>query len=95
MKKKSSNGVKEGDAWKRKKTGWEDLKGQKEHVGNVSHGPKHHCSFVTRMMNMWYIYHIGWVDMQGQEFNVGNVSHGPKNKENVNNNKNGIKNNEW
>jgi hypothetical protein len=26
---------------------------------------------------------------------VGNVSHGPKNKENVNNNKNGIKNNEW
>jgi hypothetical protein len=26
---------------------------------------------------------------------VGNVSHGPKNKENVNNNKNGLKNNEW
>ena len=33
--------------------------------------------------------------MQGQEFHVGNVSHGPKNKENVNINKNGIKNNEW
>jgi hypothetical protein len=26
---------------------------------------------------------------------VGNVSHGPKNKENLNNKKNGIKNNEW
>jgi hypothetical protein len=32
--------------------------------------------------------------MQGQECNVGNVSHGPKNKENLNNKKNGIKNNE-
>ena len=78
MKKKYSDGIKEGEARRRKKTRGEDLKGQKEHVGNVSHGPKNHCSFVTRKINMSYIYHIGWVDMQGQEFHVGNVSHGPK-----------------
>jgi hypothetical protein len=57
------------------------LKGQKEHVGNVSHGPKKHGSFVTRKSNMWYIYHIRWGDMQGQEFHVGKVSHGPKKQE--------------
>ncbi len=55
---------------------------------------KNHYAFVTRKINMRYIYHKGWVDMQGQEFHVGNVSHGPKNKKNVNNNKNGIKTNE-
>jgi hypothetical protein len=56
-------------------TGRSSLKGQKEHVGNVSHGPKNHCSFVTIKKNMWYIYHTRWVDKQGQECNVGNVSH--------------------